>query len=543
MLDMLKACDHLCLLYESPGEWREAVVPFISIGLKKGEKCIYIADPSTADETRKYLKDQGVDVSSAEKSGQLVVVPEAETYTGDGIFDPDKMIALLISEAEKAIAEGYPALRVSGEMTWVLRGHPSLERLLEYETKLDRDFFPKYPCLTLCQYHRGKFDQDILKGVIMTHPLLIKGNRIYENFYYVPAEEFLKRKRRKWEVQCLLDSFERVQQLSEALCQSEERYRTLVGQSLMGLVVVDIDFRIVFANDAFAQISGYSVGELLALSPKDVQALVYPEDQSLVWGRFRSRLEGKAVPSRYEYRGIKKDGSVRWLEMHADRIEYGGKPAVQGVIIDITERKRIEDERRQSLDKLLMTMEAAIEAMAAVIEIRDPHTAGHQRRVAQLSAAIAEELGLSEDRIRGLHMACIVHDIGKVQVPAEILNKPARLTEPEFDLIKTHPSAGYEILKHLDFPWPVAQIVLQHHERMNGSGYPLGISDGDILLEARILGVADVVEAMVSHRPYRPPLGIDQALEEISRNSGILYDSRVVDACLKLFHAKGFRFN
>ena len=207
------------------------------------------------------------------------------------------------------------------------------------------------------------------------------------------------------------------------------------------------------------------------------------------------------------------------------------------------ERKRAKEERGQSAEKLIRAMEATIEAMALTVEMRDPYTAGHQRRVTKLAVAIARELDLSEAEVNGISVAGIIHDIGKIQIPAEILSKPGRLTELEFGLIKNHPSTGYEILKNVEFPWPVAQIVLQHHERMNGSGYPSGISGNDILLEARILSVADVVEAMASHRPYRPALGIDQALDEILKNSDILYDPKVADACFKLFHEKEFSFD
>ena len=176
------------------------------------------------------------------------------------------------------------------------------------------------------------------------------------------------------------------------------------------------------------------------------------------------------------------------------------------------------------------------------VSIRDPYTAGHQRRVTKLACAIAKEIGLTKEQIEGLRVAAIIHDIGKINIASEILSKPGRLTKLEFEMIKTHPQTGYEILKEIEFPWPVAQIVLQHHERMNGSGYPQGLSGKDILIEARILGVADVVEAMASYRPYRPALGIDKALEEILNNKGVLYDPDVVDACLKVFTEKGFKF-
>ena len=177
------------------------------------------------------------------------------------------------------------------------------------------------------------------------------------------------------------------------------------------------------------------------------------------------------------------------------------------------------------------------------VESRDLYTSGHQKRVSDLACAIATEMALSIDQIEAIYMAGILHDIGKITVPAEILSKPGRLSEHEFGLIKSHPQVAYDILKGIKFPWPLAQIVLQHHERMDGSGYPLGLAGENILLEARILAVADTVEAMASHRPYRAALGIEAALEIIGRNKKVLYDHRVVDACIRVFDEKGFKFN
>ena len=198
--------------------------------------------------------------------------------------------------------------------------------------------------------------------------------------------------------------------------------------------------------------------------------------------------------------------------------------------------------RKQSEERLKKNMDATIETMSRIIEAKDPYTSGHQHRVCQLAVSLAQELGLSPDKIEGIRIASLIHDIGKIGLPAEILSKPTKLADIEFSLIKGHSQAGSDILKAIDFSYPVANIVLQHHERINGSGYPNGLRADEILLEARILGVADVVEAMSSHRPYRPALGIDKALEEISQNRGILYDPEVVDACLKLFREKGFKF-
>jgi HD-GYP domain-containing protein (c-di-GMP phosphodiesterase class II) len=200
------------------------------------------------------------------------------------------------------------------------------------------------------------------------------------------------------------------------------------------------------------------------------------------------------------------------------------------------------EELRKTNEKLLKILNATIQAMVRTVEVRDPYTAGHQRRVTDLACAIGVEMGLSDDKMDAIRTAGSIHDLGMISVPAEILSKTGKLTEIEFGMIKSHPHVGYEILKEIDFPWDVARIVLQHHERTDGSGYPQGLKGQNILLEARIIGLADVVEAMASHRPYRPALGIDKALEEISRNRGILYDLEAGDACLSTFRHKVFRF-
>jgi len=214
-----------------------------------------------------------------------------------------------------------------------------------------------------------------------------------------------------------------------------------------------------------------------------------------------------------------------------------------------TQRKQAENalqERTFELEKNMKQLQKSwiqtIEVLASTAEAKDPYTAGHQKRVAQLAVAVGEELGLSESQITGLRMAALVHDIGKITVPGEILSKPGKLSDIEKQLIYTHAVAGYEILKNLELPWPVASIVKQHHERYDGSGYPERLFGDKILLEARILGVADVAEAMHSHRPYRPALGIDIALNEIKTGRGILYDPHIVDVCRKLFYDKGFVF-
>ena len=229
-------------------------------------------------------------------------------------------------------------------------------------------------------------------------------------------------------------------------------------------------------------------------------------------------------------------------EMRVVKTQWEGDSAYLASLRDVTYRKQIEIELQRSLSVLHETIEGTVQAMALAVETRDPYTAGHQRRVAELTRRIGEGMGLSEKKLQGIFLAALIHDIGKISVPAEILSKPGRLTKDEFNLIKCHPQVAFDILKGIEFPWPIVDIIFQHHERIDGSGYPRGLDANQILKESKILAVADVVEAMASHRPYRPAVGIDKALEEITTNKGKLYDPDVVDVCLELFEKESFVF-
>jgi PAS domain S-box-containing protein len=221
-LKKLKPHDHLCLVYDTEEEWCSAIITFIALGLERNEKCIYVVDTHTASQICDYLREEGIDVDVAEASGQLIILHETEAYTRDGAFDPDKMIALLAEETRKAISEGYSALRVTGEMSWALRGHPGSEALIEYEAKLNMNFFPHYPCLAICQYYRKLFEPGIIRHVIMTHPLMVRNNIIYYNPYYIPPEEFLSQKRNYYELEHLLEDLEHQSLVAEVIRRSEE---------------------------------------------------------------------------------------------------------------------------------------------------------------------------------------------------------------------------------------------------------------------------------------------------------------------------------
>ena len=324
----------------------------------------------------------------------------------------------------------------------------------------------------------------------------------------------------------------------EALKDSEHKYRLVVENAGESILIAQ-DGMLKYANPITSDILGYSIEELIS---KPFIEFIHPDDRQKMRAAHIGRMKGEEPQPVRQFKVICKDGSVRWADSSAVLIEWMGKPATLNFLTDITQRKKAEEELGKSFVKLRDTLEATVRAIAVTVETRDPYTAGHQRRVADLSRAIAKEMGLTADQIEGVHMAGLIHDLGKIAVPTEILSKPARLTELEFELIKTHALVGHEILKDIGFPWPIARMILEHHERMDGSGYPGGLAGDRLLLESRILSVADVVESMASHRPYRPAIGFTSALQEIEKNRGILYDDAVVDACLRLIREKRFHF-
>jgi PAS domain S-box-containing protein len=323
-------------------------------------------------------------------------------------------------------------------------------------------------------------------------------------------------------------------QSEQALRESEERFRKFADEAAFeGLLIHDPAGKVIDVNKQFATMHGYEVSEIMSMTP--LIKLMAPKSRDRVLKYIKEGYEGS-----YEATALRKDGSTFPYEAQSRMIPYRGKIVRAVAIRDISERKKAEEELQCSYREIREMLLTTVDALASTVEMKDQYTAGHQPKVTALACAIAEEMGLSQDQIEGIRMAGSIHDIGKLVVPAEILNKPGRLTDIQYEMVKIHPEAGYDIVKRIAFPWPVAEIIRQHHELLNGSGYPHGLAGDQIMVEAKIMTVANVVEAMTSHRPYRPAYDIAVALEEITKNRGVLYDPVIVDACLKLFKEKKF---
>jgi PAS domain S-box-containing protein/putative nucleotidyltransferase with HDIG domain len=322
-----------------------------------------------------------------------------------------------------------------------------------------------------------------------------------------------------------------------ALRASEYKYRAVFENTGTVMMIVERDATISLVNTEFEKFSGWSRNEVEGKKRWTEFATKESVERFKKYWSMR-KYASEIFPSHYEYQFCDRWGNCKDVFVTVDRIP--GTDRNVASLLDVTERKKIERKLKKTAERFRNGLEGTVKAMATIVETRDPYTAGHQQRVAQLACAIAQEMGISEEQISGIRMAGMVHDIGKIRIPTEILTYPGSVSDTELKIIRLHPVVGYDILKTIDFPWPVARMVQQHHERLDGSGYPFGLSGDDILIGAKILAVADVVEAMASHRPYRASLGITRALEEISNNREILYDASSVDACLKLFNENAY---
>ncbi len=331
----------------------------------------------------------------------------------------------------------------------------------------------------------------------------------------------------------------RLQSAGERLRRSEQHLRCIVDVSPVPMAVSDADGNITLVNAAYTSLLGYTLDDIRTLSewwPTAYPDPVYREQVIEMWDAEieRGQRDGDAF-NPVEVRITCKDGTERFVLVSSAVLDADLPEQVVG-FYDLTERELAERAIVQSNEHLAQVLKNVIGLIGKVVEARDPYTRGHEEGVARIGRLIAEEMGLSETEVDEIEVAGLVHDVGKLGVPAEILTKPGALSCVEFELIKTHPQLGYDILKDVDFGWRIAEVTLQHHERMDGSGYPDGIAGDQILMAARVLTVADVIEAMASHRPYRPALGVDAALAEITSHPD-KFDAQVIEACVRLHEA------
>ncbi len=332
---------------------------------------------------------------------------------------------------------------------------------------------------------------------------------------------------------------DKVKELHEAnlmLLQSTEMQSALIDCSPLGIALMDADCELRLWSPAAELIFGWTAADVVGV----FNPLTLGDRRRA--GVFRSLLTSGETMQDVELTRRRSDATEFVLSVSAARVlDDAGEPnGILALFSDVTARKKSEEALEAAVKQLEVAMDGSVQVISRILEKRDPYTAGHEQRVADLAAAIGGKMGLSAGKQRELQTAGAVHDVGKISVPTEILTKPGKLTSPEWEIIKIHPAVGVEILQAVDLGWPLGDIVGQHHERMDGSGYPAGLKGEDIVLEARILAVADVVEAMSSHRPYRPARGVDEAIEEIRSNRGRLYDPAVVDACLEVLEEGAF---
>lgn len=340
-------------------------------------------------------------------------------------------------------------------------------------------------------------------------------------------------------IQAVLKDVTNRERAEAALRESERNYRTLYTNVPVGLFRSEASERgrLLEANPAMASIFGYDSPPAI-LKTTAVSLFAREEDR----GRMLELLGKRKVIRDHAVEMRRADGSAFWASISARSFTSpdGSRTYIDGIVKDVSETRQYESDLRRSVESLQNAIEGTVSAMSMLVEMKDPYTSGHQKGVAHLACAIAEEMGLPEETVSCIRIASTLHDLGKLSIPTEILSKPGPLSEYEVDFLKTHPRAAYDILESIEFPWPIAKVILQHHERMDGSGYPQGLKGEDISIEARIVAVSDVVEATASRRPYRASKGVEVALKAIREGAGVIYDEEVVEACVRLFHDKGF---
>lgn len=373
----------------------------------------------------------------------------------------------------------------------------------------------------------GLVEYTALRKDKSTFPIIVKANLLTDG------------KGKKKGIRGIAIDLSEQKEMAEKLKLSESIYKTIFDHAGLAKIIINGNTTIVMANTEFEKLSGYKKEEIE--NKLSFIKFVHKGDiERLKNYHYLRRLNPNSAPDTYEAIFVDRKNNVKDVLVKVSMIPNTKESLVS--ILDVSDRKIMENNLKESYCKLQNTLDEIINIIRFIVELRDPYTAGHQKRVSKLSVAIANDMCLSEEIIEGLKIAADIHDIGKIYVPIEFLCKPGKINDYEYEIIKSHCKYGYEILKKIEFKWPISDIIFQHHERINGSGYPQGLKDKDILIEAKIIAVADVVEAIISHRPYRPGYDINTAIAEIKKNKGVLYDPKVVDSCIKLFKRKKFSF-
>ena len=504
---------------------------------------------SLASQSRDDCQVETLELQMKRKDGAIIWVESKQSLVWDENGQAIEVMGVMRDITQRKQAEElFEALSVSSPIGVYILSDKKFEfvnpQLRSYLGYTDEELLGKESLGLVSEEDRGKVRESAVR--------MLKGERTSPYEYRIVTKSgearwvmetvtSIEYRGKRSTLGNLMDVTQR-KEAEQALRDSEERFRHLIETTSDLVWEVDENGRYTYVSPRIEHILGYRPDEVVGKTPFDLMPF---KEANRVAKTFAQAITSRQPIKFLENINLHKSGSSVVLESNGVPFLDGNGDirGYRGIGRDITERKRAEEQLQVSFQKLEKTLDGVIMAITSMVETRDRYTAGHQKRVTRLACAIAEEMGLSEDQTQMIRMAGLLHDLGKLFIPTEILCKPGQLTDIETAIIKTHPQAGYDILKNIEFPWPIAQIVAQHHERLDGSGYPLGLSGGEIHLEARILAVSDVVEAMSSHRPYRPALGLDKALKEIVNNKATLYDPDVVEACVRLFVDKKFRLD
>jgi len=517
---------HICHFYHTKADLIEILVPYFIAGLENNEFCLWLTDePLPVEQATEALANKLENLNYYFKRNQIEILNAGKWYTSSNRINTKNILQKLQEKKSSALQQGFEGVRCAGNISWL--DHKNWTQFAEFEKHAD-DFIHQKRIICICSYC---IDNCRSSDVIDV------GNK--HRFTIIQDDG-----------KCKVTESSEHQRMEKTLRESERRYRTLAENISDVIWTIDINNinKLTYVNPAVTKLLGYNTDEILlkgmedVFTPNSIETVMKTREKGFISGKSDQSILSESTA--FELEMIHKSGSVIPVEVKYSFIcNSDGQPKeVLAVARDISSRKLAQEQEKQNAEILVKSMEDTIMAMAMIVETRDPYTAGHQRGVAQLAREIAKQMNLTDNVVNGVYFAGLLHDIGKISIPAELLSKPKKLTETEKLFIKSHPLIGYEILKNIKFPWNVAEAIIQHHERMDGSGYPNQLKGTQISIEGRLLAVADVVEAMSSHRPYRPSLGINEALIEISANSGKIYDKNVAKACLEVFSKGNFHF-